>query len=99
LSSRADERLGDERRRLRLELGPALAIVGHHAREHGRLDLVLALLGALAELVDLGLLLAQLDQRFENRDIDGGAVSGHRSHTSSCTDFPLSQIGTSTARP
>ena len=78
-----DEGAGDERRRLRLEVGPALAVVGHDAREDRGLDLVLALFGALTELVDLGLLLPQLDQRFENRDIDGGAVSGHRSHTSS----------------
>ena len=78
-----DEGPGDERRRLRLEVGPALAVVGHHAGKDRRLDLVLALFGALTELVDLSLLLAQLDQRFENRDIDWGAVSGHRSHTSS----------------
>ena len=78
-----DEGPGDERRRLRLEIGPALAVVGHDAGKDRGLDLVLALFGALAELVDLGLLLPQLDQRFENRDIDGGAVSGHRSHTSS----------------
>ena len=78
-----DEGAGDERRRLRLEVGPALAVVGHDARKDRGLDLVLALFGALAELIDLGLLLPQLDQRFENRDIDGGAVSRHRSHTSS----------------
>ena len=78
-----DEGAGDERRRLGLEVAPALAVVGHDAREDRGLDLVLALFGALTELVDLGLLLPQLDQRFENRDIDGGAVSRHRSHTSS----------------
>ena len=78
-----DQGAGDERRRLGLEVGPALAVVGHDARVDRGLDLVLALFGPLAELVDLGLLLAQLDQRFENRHVDGGAVSGHRSHTSS----------------
>ena len=78
-----DEGAGDERRRLRLEVGPALAVVGHDARKDRGLDLVLALFGALAELIDLGLLLPQLDQRFENRDIDGRAVGRHRSHTSS----------------
>ena len=78
-----DEGAGDERRRLRFEVGPALAVVGHDARKDRGLDLVLALFGALTELIDLGLLLPQLDQRFENRDIDGGAVSRHRSHTSS----------------
>ena len=70
-SSRAasvfDQRPGDERRRLRLEVGPPLAVVGHDARKDRGLDLVLALFRALAELIDLGLLLPQLDQRFENR--------------------------------
>ena len=78
-----DEGPGHERRRLRLEVGAALAVVGHDARKDRGLDLVLALFGALTELVDLRLLLPQLNQRFENRNIDRGAVSGHRSHTSS----------------